>query len=108
MVVVLAASQLWRSRASADKAIVAFLALVALSLLVGLHWSEYQLHQGRRGELQPGPLPAAAGGRRRPRARARSGGWRPRIGRYAVAGVLGGLLVLQFLSLALILQRFYA
>ena len=33
--------ELWRIRASADRPVFVFFALVALSLLVGLHWSEY-------------------------------------------------------------------
>ena len=98
----------WRTRATSDKAIGAFLALATLSLLGGVHWSEYNLLTGGASNFNQGryllPLAGIAGvvlalavRRLAPARRA-----------LAVGVVLGGLLVLQFFSLALVLQRFYA
>ena len=107
VVVVAAASELWRGRATADKAIGAFLALVTVSLFAGLHWSDYHLIKSG-GNFNQGryllPLAGIAGivlaiGIRRLVPR-----WRP----YAVAGVLGGLFALQLFALALNVTRFYA
>ena len=41
IVAVAAGVQLWRSRRSADLAVGAFLLVVIVSLISGLHWSEY-------------------------------------------------------------------
>ena len=86
----------------------AFLALAALALLAGLHWTEY-LSFVRTGEpfnqgryllpLLPamGVLTAAAVGLLSPRRRA-----------VAVPVLLGGLFALELLSLGLVAGRFYA
>ena len=107
VVVAAAASELWRIRLTADRAIGAFFALVSLSLLAGLHWSDYKIIKGGSGFAQGRyllPLVGAAGlvlayavRRLAPARRA-----------YAVAAVLGGLVLLQASSLALVIQRFYA
>jgi 4-amino-4-deoxy-L-arabinose transferase-like glycosyltransferase len=108
VVVIAAASELWRTRAGSDKAIGAFLALVTVSLLAGLHWSEYGLLKAGAANFNQGryllPLCGVAGlvlalaVRRLPLRR------RP----LAVGAVLGGFFVLQLFSLALVLTRFYA
>jgi 4-amino-4-deoxy-L-arabinose transferase-like glycosyltransferase len=108
LVIVGAAMQLWRTRAGGDRAVFAFLAVVALSLLAGLHWSEYHIIKSGAGNFNQGryllPLVGIAGvvlalALRRLPARRRAP---------AVATVLAGLLVLQALSLGLVLERFYA
>ncbi|RKQ92867.1 putative membrane protein DUF2142 [Solirubrobacter pauli] len=106
--VVLAGSALWRLRRGLDRAVLAFLAVVALTLLAGLHWQEYRLVLSGAGLFMQGryllPLVAIAGvvvaaalcvvpARRRATA---------------VAVVLSGLFALQIFSLALIVERFYA
>jgi 4-amino-4-deoxy-L-arabinose transferase-like glycosyltransferase len=106
--VVAAAVELWKRRAEGDKAVFAFLALVPVSLLAGLHWSEYHLIKSGAGNFNQGryllPLVGIAGLvlalalRRLPRQR------RP----LGVAVVLAGLFALQALSLGLVLERFYA
>jgi len=107
-VVAAAAVELWRTRATADKAVGVFLALVSLSLLAGLHWSEYHLIKSGAGNFNQGryllPLAGVAGvvlavGIRR---------LAPRLRALAVAGVLGGLFALQLFALALSFTRFYA
>ena len=107
VVVVAAASELWRTRTVADKAVGVFLALVTVSLIAGLHWSEYHLIKGGAGNFNQGryllPLAGVAGvilaiGIRR---------LTPRLRPLAVAGVLSGLFALQLLALALNFTRFY-
>src|SRR3954468_1858770 len=107
-VVAAAAVELWRTRATADKAVGVFLALVSLSLLAGLHWSEYHLIKSGAGNFNQGryllPLAGVAGivlavGIRR---------LAPRLRPLAVAGALGGLFALQLFALALSFTRFYA
>ena len=107
-IVAVALSGLWRARRAVDWAVPAFLAVVVLSLLAGLHWTEYRFLSRRLGAFNSGryllPLAGVAGltlaqalRRLRPPARA-----------VAVAGVLGGLFVLDLYSLGLMLVRFYA
>jgi 4-amino-4-deoxy-L-arabinose transferase-like glycosyltransferase len=108
-VTVTAAVQLWRSRAGGDRAVFAFLVLVPLSLLAGLHWSEYHLIMaGSSSNFNQGryllPLVGIAGlvlalALRRVPTRHRA---------TAVGLVLAGLLLLQVTSLGLIFTRFYA
>jgi 4-amino-4-deoxy-L-arabinose transferase-like glycosyltransferase len=108
VVVIAAAVELWRTRAGADKAVGAFLALTTLALLVGVHWSEYNLLTGGASNFNQGryllPLAGVAGIVLALAVRRLAPARRP----LAVAAVLGGLLMLQLLSLALVLQRFYA
>ena len=86
----------------------AFLVLVTVALLAGLHWTEFRQIWRGGGALNQGryllPLVGVAGlvlaqALRMLPLRARS---------YGVAGVVGGLLVLQLTGLALMLDRFYA
>jgi 4-amino-4-deoxy-L-arabinose transferase-like glycosyltransferase len=108
VVVVAAASELWRTRARSDKAIGIFLALAALALLAGLHWSEYGILSNGGGNVNQGryllPLVGIAGLVLALAVRRLHVKWRP----LAVGGALGGLMVLQLLSLTLVAFRFYA
>lgn len=108
VVVVAAATELWRTRASSDKAIGVFLALAAVALLAGLHWSEYGIISGGGGNVNQGryllPLVGIAGLVLALAVRRVAVKWRP----LAVGGALGGLMVLQLLSLTLVITRFYA
>jgi hypothetical protein len=107
VVVVAAASELWRVRRQADRAVGAFLALVALTLLAGLHWSDYHLIKAG-GAFAQGryllPLVGIAGLGLALAVRRVPAPQRP----YAVAAALGGLMVLQAVSLGLMVVRFYA
>lgn len=85
-----------------------FLALTALALLAGLHWTDFHQLTGGRGSFMQGrylfPIVALGG-----LAVAQAVSWLRGGGRAAAVGVaLGGLLVLQFASLALVAARFYA
>ncbi|MDA0185154.1 DUF2142 domain-containing protein [Solirubrobacter phytolaccae] len=107
-VVVLAAIELWKTRAGSDWAIGAFLALAAVALLGGLHWSEYNLLTGGASNFNQGryllPLAGIAGLVLAFAVRRLS----PARRSIAVGVVLGGLMVLQLASLSLVLTRFYA
>jgi 4-amino-4-deoxy-L-arabinose transferase-like glycosyltransferase len=100
-----AALALWRTRARLDLAVGLLLALVAGSLLAGLHWSEYRIsvtgfNQGRYLL----PLIGIAG-----LAVAQALTLLPAHRRAAGAAVvLAGLFALQIFSLALVAERFYA
>lgn len=107
VIVAAAASELWRRRATGDKMVGAFIAVVTLSLLAGLHWSDYRLIQGG-GSFAQGryllPLVGVAGvvlglGIRRLAPERRG---------VAVAAVLGSLFVVQAVALTVVVQRFYA
>jgi 4-amino-4-deoxy-L-arabinose transferase-like glycosyltransferase len=108
LVALLAASALWRRRRGLDRATFAFLALVVVVLLAGLHWTEYWWMTENRGPFTTGryllPLIGVAGlvvavaVRRLPRT------WRP----VAVALALSGLIVLDLFSFGLMMERFYA
>ena len=98
----------WRARRRLDLAVVAFLALVAISLLAGLHWSDYRaLKAGGGGFMQARYLfpliglmgCALAAAAHLVPARARAA---------AVGATVAGLLVFHLFSLGLVLQRFYA
>jgi 4-amino-4-deoxy-L-arabinose transferase-like glycosyltransferase len=104
----LALAGVWRARRRADLAVVAFLALVALILLAGLHWTEYRMLASGQGPFNNGryllPLVGIAG-----LAVATALRWlRPAARSLGVAGTLAALLVLNVLSLGLCLERFYA
>jgi len=108
VVIVAAASELWRRRRGGDRMLVAFLTLVPLSLLAGLHWSEYHLIIGGQSNFNQGryllPLVGIAGVvvalalRRLP----------PRWRGVGAGVVIGGLFALQLFSLGLVMERFYA
>jgi 4-amino-4-deoxy-L-arabinose transferase-like glycosyltransferase len=108
VIVIVAAVELWKTRAGADKAIGAFLAIATLALLGGVHRSEYNLLTAGASNFNQGryllPLAGVAGVILALAVRRLAPARRP----LAAGAVLGGLLVLQFFSLALVLQRFYA
>jgi 4-amino-4-deoxy-L-arabinose transferase-like glycosyltransferase len=108
VVVVLAASELWRTRAGSDKAIGLFLLVTTLALLAGLHWSEYGQLKAGASNFNQGryllPLVGIAGLVTASAVRRLPAGRRT----LAVGGILGGFMVLQLFSLALVLTRFYA
>jgi 4-amino-4-deoxy-L-arabinose transferase-like glycosyltransferase len=108
VVVVAAGLTLWRTRRATDWAVAAFLVLVTVTLLAGLHWTEFQQISRGGGALNQGryllPLAGIAGLVLAQAVRALPARWRPG----GVAAVIGGLLVLQLVSLALMLDRFYA
>ena len=86
---------------------IAFLALVALALLAGLHWSDYHVLKTGTSRFMQGryifPLVGLMGcalAAALPRARAHA----RRRGRRAI----GGLFVFHLFSLGLVLERFYA
>jgi len=105
---VAAAATLWRTRRSADLAVGTFLALVVVSMLAGLHWSDYRSYAAGHGNFNQGryllPLVGVAG-----LMLAQALRLLPPARRALAAGAaLGGLLVLQAFSLGLMLERFYA
>ena len=105
IVSVMAAARLWITRRSCDLAVGAFLALVTVSLLAGLHWSEFRIsvngfNQGRYILPLVGiaGLAVAQAIRLLP---ARRQAW-------GAAAVIAGLFALQLFSLELVAERFYA
>jgi hypothetical protein len=108
IVAVAAGVSLWRTRRATDWAVAAFLALVTLTLLAGLHWTEFRQISRGGGPLNQGryllPLVGIAGLVLAQALRMLSG----RLRAYGVAAVLGGLMVLQLAALGLMLDRFYA
>jgi 4-amino-4-deoxy-L-arabinose transferase-like glycosyltransferase len=105
-VAVAAAVRLWRDRGRHDLAVGAFLVLVVLTLLAGLHWTDFHLSAG--GSFMQGryllPLLAIAGLTLAQALRLLS----PRRRVWGVAVVLAALFALQALSLGTMLERFYA
>jgi 4-amino-4-deoxy-L-arabinose transferase-like glycosyltransferase len=105
LVLVGAGVALWRRRRSLDLPVLAFFGLTSFALVIGLHWTEYRLHdqglinQGRY--LFPlvglGGLVFAAAVTSVP-ARARAP---------VVAGCIGLLAVLELFSIGLVAERFY-
>lgn len=99
---------LWRDRAGIDWFVFAFLAVVVLGLMAGLHISEYRQLVGGASNFFQGryvlplaPLAAAV--------LARALMWAPvRMRGNVIGAALGVFLVLDLFSLGLILQRFYA
>jgi hypothetical protein len=108
LVGVAAAVGLWRDRFSIDRGVAALFLLAAVVLLAGLHWTEFRQLEGGSGNFNQGrylfPLLGLGGLATaqaiRLLAPARRG--------LAVAGVVGGLFLLQVASLALMMARFYA
>jgi 4-amino-4-deoxy-L-arabinose transferase-like glycosyltransferase len=97
-----------RARRRVDIRVAAFLALAALALLAGLHWTDYrQLEAGALGFMQTRYLfpligvfgLALAGALSLVPARRRAG---------AVGATIAALFALDLLSLGLVLERFYA
>jgi len=108
VVVAAAITTVWRTRRSTDWAVAAFLVLVTVALLGGLHWTEFQQIARGGGALNQGryllPLVGIAGLVVAQALRALPPRWRP----HGTATVVGGLLVLQLVALGLMLDRFYA
>jgi len=97
-----------RNRAQVDLAVVAFVALVVLTLLAGLHWTEFRTLVGGTGPFNQGryllPLVSLFGA-----AVAAALALVPERRRAPAIGlVLGGLFALQLFSLAIVAGRFYA
>jgi hypothetical protein len=107
-VLVAAAVAVLRRRRQVDWAIVAFFGVAALTLLAGLHWTEFRTLVGGTGPFNQGryllPLISLGG-----TALAAALTLVPRRRLAPVVGVvLGGLVVLQVFSLAIVAGRFYA
>jgi 4-amino-4-deoxy-L-arabinose transferase-like glycosyltransferase len=99
---------LWADRAKIDRSVAGFFSLVVISLLAGLHVSEYrQLNAGALNFFQGRyllPLTPLAG-----LAVARAALLVPSSRRPSVIGVtLAGLFAFNLFSLALVMSRFYA
>ena len=96
-----------RERRRVDLASLAFLAVVSLSLLFGLHWTEYRLIDSGAGAFNVGryllPLVGIAGLSVAVVVRT----LRPVHRATGAAVALGGLFALNLFSLALMLGRFY-
>jgi hypothetical protein len=108
LVAVTAALALIRRRSSLDFALLAFFAVTALTLLAGLHWTEYQFIVSQGITFNQGrylfPLIGLAG-----LAVAQTLTLLPRARRLVAVGVVaGGLVAFQLLSLAITAGRFYA
>jgi hypothetical protein len=103
-----AVASLWRARRTLDKAVLGFFAVIALTLLAGLHWQEYRLILAGAGPFMQGryllPLVGLAGLMAAAALRVLP----VRAWPLAVAVSLAGLFALQAFSLGLTLERFYA
>ncbi|HEX2105063.1 MAG TPA: DUF2142 domain-containing protein [Solirubrobacteraceae bacterium] len=104
----LALRELWRARRRVDPAVLAFLALVAVTLVAGLHWTEFKMLTSGQGPFNAGryllPLAGIAGLAVALAVRVAPVGRRP----VAVATALGGLFALNLCSFGLMMERFYA
>lgn len=98
---------LWRARRTVDRASLLFLAVVALSLLVGLHWTEYRLLDSGGGPFNVGryllPLAGIVGLAVGLVVRTARPAHRPTV----AAVALSGLFALNLFSLAMMFGRFY-
>lgn len=103
-----AAVALFRRRRTLDWALMGFFALAAVSLLAGLHWSEYRIAESSGGLLSQGrylfPLLPLAGLVPGAALVALPIRWRPP----ALGAFVGGLVVLQLFAIGLVVTRFYA
>jgi 4-amino-4-deoxy-L-arabinose transferase-like glycosyltransferase len=103
-----AALALVRAWRRVDKALAAAFALAVLTLLAGLHWTEFRTLVGGSGAFNQGryllPLVALMG----VAVAAAVSALPVRRRAQGAAVVLGGLAVLQLFSLAIVLGRFYA
>ena len=101
IVVVAAGTTLWRTRRTTDWAVAVFFAGLTVTLLAGLHWTEFQLISRGGGTLNQGryllPLVGIAGLCVAQALRLLP----PRLRPYGVGVVTGGLLALQLLALGL-------
>jgi len=103
-----AAVALFRRRRTVDRLLMAFFVLAVVSLLAGLHWSEYRIAESSGGLLSQGrylfPLLPLAGLVPAAALLALPNRWRaPALGAF-----VGGLIVLQLFSIGLVATRFYA
>jgi 4-amino-4-deoxy-L-arabinose transferase-like glycosyltransferase len=103
-----AVAALWRGRRAIDLRVASFLAVACLSLLAGLHWTDYhQLEAGAKGFMQGRylfPLIGVMGA-----ALAAAVSLVPVRWRGAVAGgTVAGLFAFHLLCVGLVLERFYA
>lgn len=107
-VAIAAGAATWRDRRRVDLVTMAFLVLVAVVLVGGLHWTEYHQLLAGASNFNQGryllPLIGIAGLVVAQATRVLPSGQRL----VAAAGLLGGLLVLDLFSLGLTLERFYA
>ena len=99
---------LWRARRAIDLRVAGFLALASLSLLAGLHWTDYhELESGSKGFMQARylfPLIAVFGA-----ALAAAVSVVPARARPAIAGgTVAALFVFQLFAIGLVAGRFYA
>ena len=98
---------LWRARRTIDRASILFMAVVAISLLAGLHWTEYRMIISGQGPFNVGryllPLVGVAGLAVAVVVRS----LRPMLRPTGAALALGCLFALNLFSLALMLERFY-
>jgi hypothetical protein len=105
---VLAVIALWTRRRRVDLAVLAFLALIPLTLVAGLHWQEYRLVVSGAGLFMQGrylvPLVGLAGLVAAAALLAVPARRRPTV----LAVALSGLFALQLFSLGLVAERFYA
>lgn len=103
-----ALTALWRARRTLDRAVLAFFALVLVTLVAGLHWQEYRLLLGGTSGFMQGryvlPLVGLAG----LVAAAALTVLPPRRRALGATVLLGGMFAVQIFSLGLIVERFYA
>jgi 4-amino-4-deoxy-L-arabinose transferase-like glycosyltransferase len=108
VIAVLGVRTLVRMRASVDLWLLAFFALAVLTLLAGVHWTEYRQYRSGIGAFVQGryalPLAALAGLLVALALR----GLAPRTRAIAGAVLLGGLFTLNLFAFGLVLERFYA
>lgn len=108
IVVVAAGTTLWRTRRTTDWAVAVFFAGLTVTLLAGLHWTEFQLISRGGGTLNQGryllPLAGLAGLCVAQALRLLPTRLRP----YGVGVLTGGLLALQLLALGLMTDRYFA
>jgi hypothetical protein len=108
IVVVAAGTTLWRTRRTTDWAVAVFFAGLTVTLLGGLHWTEFQLISRGGGMLNQGryllPLAGLAGLGVAQALRLLPSRLRP----YGAGVVTGGLLALQLLALGLVTDRYFA
>jgi 4-amino-4-deoxy-L-arabinose transferase-like glycosyltransferase len=107
-IAVVALRELWRARRRVDPAVLAFLALVVVTLFAGLHWTEFKMLTGGQGPFNAGryllPLAGIAGLAVALAVRALPLARRP----VGAAAALSGLFALNLCSFGLMIERFYA
>ena len=103
-----ALAALWRRRRSLDWPLLAFFALTALALVIGLHWTEYRLAEENGALINQGrylfPLVGLGG----LILAAALSSLPARVRAPALALTVGLLAVFQLFSIGLVAERFYA